>query len=61
MSGLARRPTRAHSRRLLSSFSIVFFALLALLCLSPPAVQAEEAHPEYGTVIGIGMCHLNDA
>lgn len=54
MTSLARRPTRAQSRHLLSSFSLAFFAVLALICLSPPAVKAEETHPEYGTVIGIG-------
>ena len=47
-------PTCAQSRYILSSLSIVFFALLAIVCLTQP-VQAEEAHPEYETVIGIGM------
>ncbi|KXN92711.1 hypothetical protein AN958_06989 [Leucoagaricus sp. SymC.cos] len=55
MSFSASRPTRAHSRRLLSSLSILFFAFLAIVCLCPPAVAAEEAHPEYGTVIGIDL------
>jgi heat shock protein 5 len=47
-------PTRAQSGRILSSLSIVLFVLFAFLCFTQP-VQAEEAHPEYGTVIGIGM------
>jgi endoplasmic reticulum chaperone BiP len=52
MSLLARRPTRA---QILPSLSIAFFAfLLTFVCFIQP-VQAEEAHPEYGTVIGIGM------
>ena len=50
----ARRPTRPQSRHILSFTSIAFFALLAIVCFTQ-AVQAEEAHPEYGTVIGIGM------
>ena len=50
----ARRPTRPQSRHILSSISIAFFALLAIVCFTQ-AVQVEEAHPEYGTVIGIGM------
>ena len=54
MIRLARRPTRAQSRNIISSLSIAFFALLAIVCFTQP-VQAEEAHPEYGTVIGIGM------
>jgi len=50
----ACRPTRTQSRHFLSSLSIAFFALLAIVCFTQ-GVQAEEAHPEYGTVIGIGM------
>lgn len=39
----------------LPSLSIALFAILfACVCFTPP-VRAEEAHPEYGTVIGIGM------
>ncbi|KAK2462475.1 hypothetical protein APHAL10511_005445 [Amanita phalloides] len=49
-----RRPTHAQSRQLLSSLSIFFIAFLAVLCFCPTAVQA-EAHPEYGTVIGIDL------
>ncbi|KAF5345831.1 hypothetical protein D9756_010900 [Leucocoprinus leucothites] len=49
------RPARTHSRRLLSTVSILFLAFLALVCLCPPAVSAEETHPEYGTVIGIDL------
>jgi hypothetical protein len=56
MIRLARHPspTHAQSRYILSSLSIAFFALLAIVCFTQP-VQAEEAHPQYGTVIGIGM------
>jgi hypothetical protein len=56
MSRPARRPTRSQGRHLFSSLSIAFFALIALICLCPSSVKAEESHPEYGTVIGIGMC-----
>jgi heat shock protein 5 len=55
MSPSVRRPTRTQSRTLLSSLSILFFAALAILCLCPPAVHAEETHPEYGSVIGIDL------
>lgn len=55
MSRLARHPTRAQSWHLLSTLSFAVFALLALVSFSPAVVNAEEAHPEYGTVIGIGM------
>ncbi|KAJ3514817.1 hypothetical protein NLJ89_g2143 [Agrocybe chaxingu] len=54
MSRLARHPTRAQSTRLFSSLSVLFFAFLALVSFAPSA-QAEEAHPEYGTVIGIDL------
>ena len=47
-------PTRAQSGRILPSLFIALFALLSFACFTHP-VQAEEAHPEYGTVIGIGM------
>ncbi|KAJ7840745.1 heat shock protein 70 family [Mycena leptocephala] len=47
MSRLASRPTRTHSLRILSSLSLL------IISFSP---SAEEAHAEYGTVIGIGMC-----
>jgi len=53
MASLARRPTRSQAKRLFSSLSVALFALVALVAFSP-VVQAEEAHPEYGTVIGIG-------
>lgn len=36
-----------------SSLSILCVALVAFLCVAPSA-KAEEAHAEYGTVIGIG-------
>ena len=46
---------RAQSWLSLPSFFITLFIILfALLCFTPP-VQAEKTHPEYGTVIGIGM------
>ncbi|KAF8662763.1 hypothetical protein AX16_001121 [Volvariella volvacea WC 439] len=51
----ARRPTRPQSWRMFSSLSILFFALLAIITLCPPAVRADEAKPEYGTVIGIDL------
>jgi len=50
----ARRPARNQATSLFSSLSFFFLALICLLVLCPPAVRAEEAHPEYGTVIGIG-------
>ncbi|KAF8875728.1 putative Kar2 karyogamy protein [Gymnopilus junonius] len=53
MTRIARRPTRSQSTRLISSLSVLFFVVIALICLCPPAVRAEEAHPEYGTVTGI--------
>ena len=43
------------SRRVFSSLSVLLFAFLALLTFTSPAVSAEEAHPEYGTVIGIDL------
>ncbi|KAL0952582.1 hypothetical protein HGRIS_006838 [Hohenbuehelia grisea] len=56
MSRLSRRPSRTQSRRMLSSLSIAFFALLAIVCLCPVSVAAEEkAKSEYGTVIGIDL------
>jgi heat shock protein 5 len=49
-----RRPPRNQATALFPSLSFFFFALVCLLALCPPVVKAEEAHPEYGTVIGIG-------
>ncbi|RDB24857.1 glucose-regulated [Hypsizygus marmoreus] len=52
------RPTRTQSTRVLTSFSLVLFAVLAIICLCPMAVKAEPenvARPEYGTVIGIDL------
>ncbi|KAJ7468606.1 heat shock protein 70 family [Mycena latifolia] len=54
MSRGVRRPTRSHSLRFLSSFSLIVLSLLALVSFSPVA-SAEEAHAEYGTVIGIDL------
>lgn len=48
------RPTRTHSARLISGLSLAFFIFLAVVCLCPPAVSAEDKKSEYGTVIGIG-------
>jgi len=48
------RSTLPHSRNLFSSLSLLLCALVALFALTTP-VQAEEAHPEYGTVIGIDL------
>ncbi|CAL1697967.1 unnamed protein product [Somion occarium] len=51
-----RRPTKSQSRRLASSLSLVFLAFLALLCLCPVGVRAEEQDKNaYGTVIGIDL------
>ncbi|KAF9529039.1 heat shock protein 70 [Crepidotus variabilis] len=51
---MARRPTRSKAlSSVFSSLSVFVFALVALVALCPPVVQAEEAHAEYGTVIGI--------
>ncbi|KAH6911894.1 hsp70-like protein [Coprinopsis sp. MPI-PUGE-AT-0042] len=52
MAGFLRRPS---SRHILPSLSIFFCAFIALIAFTTPAVQAEEAHPEYGTVIGIDL------
>ncbi|KAI0341255.1 heat shock protein 70 [Trametopsis cervina] len=55
MSRFSRRPTRTQSRRLASSLSILFFACLALLCLSPVSVKADTDANNYGPVIGIDL------
>ncbi|KIK50753.1 hypothetical protein GYMLUDRAFT_51014 [Collybiopsis luxurians FD-317 M1] len=55
MSRLFRRPSRSQSRRVLSSLSFALFAFLAILSFCSPAVSAEEATSEYGTVIGIDL------
>ncbi|KAJ6619031.1 heat shock protein 70 family [Mycena sp. CBHHK59/15] len=55
MSRLTRRPTRTHSQRILSSLSLLVLTLLAIVSFSPSSVSAEEAHAEYGTVIGIDL------
>ena len=58
MSRLPRRPTRTQSRRMASSLSLLLFAFIALICLCPVSVTADETNgnkkSEYGTVIGIG-------
>ena len=59
MSRFSRRPTRTQSRRLASSLSILFFALLAVLLLCPASVSADADEKKYGSVIGIGtLKHL---
>ncbi|KAI0776840.1 heat shock protein 70 [Trametes elegans] len=52
---LPRRPTRTQSRRLLSSISLVFLAVLALILLCPVSVNADEDKESYGPVIGIDL------
>ncbi|KAH9929470.1 heat shock protein 70 family [Fomitopsis serialis] len=53
---LPRRPSRSQSRRVVSSISLLFIALVAILCLCPVAVSADEdKRSEYGTVIGIDL------
>ena len=58
MSRLSRRPTRTQSRRMASSLSLLVIAFIALICLCPVSVTADEGNgnkkAEYGTVIGIG-------
>ena len=58
MSRLPRRPTRKQSRRMASSLSLFVIAFIALICLCPVSVTADETNgnkkSEYGTVIGIG-------
>ncbi|KAF4620767.1 hypothetical protein D9613_000536 [Agrocybe pediades] len=52
----AQHPTRSQSRNLLASFSFAFLLLVSIVLLCPVAAKAEEqAHPEYGTVIGIDL------
>ncbi|KAG6810250.1 78 kDa glucose-regulated protein [Tricholoma furcatifolium] len=48
-------PTMRSTRRLFSSLSLGFFALVALACFTAPAAKAEESKSEYGTVIGIDL------
>ncbi|KAJ6602174.1 heat shock protein 70 [Mycena sp. CBHHK59/15] len=50
-----RRPTRAQSRNAISSFSLIFLTVLAIICLCPVATQAQEPRSQYGTVIGIDL------
>ncbi|KAJ6558520.1 heat shock protein 70 family [Mycena vulgaris] len=50
-----RRPTRTQTRTAISSFSLLFLAVLAIICLCPVATQAQEHRSEYGTVIGIDL------
>ncbi|EIW76667.1 heat shock protein 70 [Coniophora puteana RWD-64-598 SS2] len=55
MSGPHRRPSRAQSRKMVSSLSLIFFAFLAILCLCPVASAQDASKSEYGTVIGIDL------
>ncbi|KAF8646020.1 hypothetical protein AX16_007445 [Volvariella volvacea WC 439] len=51
---LPKRP-RPPSCLSFSTLSILFFALLAIITLCPPAARADHAAPEYGTVVGIDL------
>ncbi|KAJ8590776.1 heat shock protein 70, partial [Rhizopogon salebrosus TDB-379] len=56
MTGPHRRPSRAKSRRMASSLSLILFAFIALICLCPAAsAQGSAKNTEYGTVIGIDL------
>ncbi|KAG7090915.1 hypothetical protein E1B28_009990 [Marasmius oreades] len=60
MKSTQRRRTskRARSRFVISSISMAFFALIAVLSLCPPVVAVETAEVDansYGTVIGIDL------
>lgn len=58
---LSRRPTRSRARKVASAVSFLCLAFVAILCLAPGAVRADELddkRAEYGTVIGIGMSSL---
>ena len=51
------RLTRSHSPRPASSLLLFVLAFIALICLCPVSVNADDAaskKAEYGTVIGIG-------
>ncbi|KAG9311038.1 heat shock protein 70 family [Chiua virens] len=56
MAVQSRRASRAKSRHMVTSLSLILFAFFALICLCP-AVSAEEGgkKSEYGTVIGIDL------
>ncbi|CAA7259205.1 unnamed protein product [Cyclocybe aegerita] len=53
----SRHPTRKQSANLVASLSFAFFLILSIILLVPVGVKAEEAqaHPEYGSVIGIDL------
>ncbi|TCD62823.1 ATPase with role in protein import into the ER [Steccherinum ochraceum] len=59
MTRLARRPTKSQARRFASTLSLLFVALVAILCLCPVGVRADaettQNQSEYGTVIGIDL------
>ncbi|KAJ7128924.1 heat shock protein 70 family [Mycena crocata] len=53
-----RRPTRTQTRKAISTFSLIFLTVLAIICLCPVATRAQEhgeGRGEYGTVIGIDL------
>ena len=55
MTSPLHRPSRAKSRRMVSSLSLILFTFFALICLCPAAsAQDASKKSEYGTVIGIG-------
>ncbi|KAJ7078855.1 heat shock protein 70 family [Mycena belliarum] len=49
------RPTRAQTRTAISSASLIFLTVLAIICLCPVATQAQSAHGVEGHVIGIDL------
>ncbi|THH07204.1 hypothetical protein EW145_g3548 [Phellinidium pouzarii] len=56
MTRLPRRPSRTNARRVASSVSLLCLAFIALICLCPVSVSADEdKRAEYGTVIGIDL------
>ncbi|KAJ6495607.1 heat shock protein 70 family [Mycena vitilis] len=55
-----RRPTRTQTRNAISSFSLIFLTVLAIICLCPVATQAREQvdhRAAYGTVIDLGTTY----
>jgi hypothetical protein len=59
MAGTSSRPTRTPARRIAATLSVVFLAIIGVLCLLPVARAAEDTKAEYGTVIGIGMYKIS--
>jgi len=59
MLGPRRQSCHRQTRRVATSLSVAFIALIALFCLCPVPTnaadrKAPEPSSEYGTVIGIG-------